>query len=294
MKRPPLGYARVMPGLDREAPGTVSGDTVGPYRIHELLGQGGMGVVFRAVRESDGEVVALKILRDDVSHDDVFRRRFAREGEVARSLDHPHLVPVLDAGEAGGRHYLASRYVPGHTLAERLLRDGPLPVMDALRLVTDVGSALDALHRRSLVHRDVKPANILLDVHGGAALTDFGLARGAAHSILTQRGRVVGTIDYLAPELIKGDAATPASDIYALGCVLFECLVGGPPFGEREYVQACLAHLREPPPDPSAVRDDISSELSWALLQALAKEPLHRPATGTAYARLLRASAARA
>jgi serine/threonine-protein kinase len=249
-----------------------------------------MGIVYRAVRESDGAEVALKLLRDDLAGDEVFVRRFEREGDVARGLRHRGLIAVIDSGEDEGRRYLASTYVHGPSLAERIAELGPLEPATAVRLAGRVGSGLDELHRRGLVHRDVKPSNIMLDERGEAALTDFGLAKGAAHTVLTKPGHVVGTMDYMAPEVISGEAARPASDVYALGCTLFECLTGTPPFGHRSYVGACLAHLREEPPEPRTLRPELPAELSWALLRGLAKKPAERPQTGSAYARLLRAS----
>jgi serine/threonine protein kinase len=276
-------------------PSTIGvGDNVGPYRLEAILGHGAMGIVFRAVRQGDSETVALKVLRDELAENDVYRRRFTREGAIARELDHPHLVTVLDAGEADGRYYLASRYVPGPSLGERLAADGPLPVPDAVRVAAEVGAALDELHRRELVHRDVKPANILASEKGAWLLTDFGVARGPAHTALTKAGKVVGTVDYLAPEVIAANQAGPASDLYALACVLYECLTGAPPFADRGIAETCVAHLNETPRDPVAARADLPGELSWAVVQGLAKDPARRPRTGKAYARLLRASAASA
>ncbi len=148
-------------------PSTIAiGDNVGPYRLEARLGHGAMGIVFRAVRRDGGDTVALKVLRDGMAADDVYRRRFVREGAIARELDHPHLIEVVDAGEADGRYYLASRYIRGRSLAERLAADGPAPVSDVVRLAAELSAALDELHRRELVHRDVKPANILASEEG--------------------------------------------------------------------------------------------------------------------------------
>jgi serine/threonine protein kinase len=274
-------------------PSTIAvGDNVGPYRLEAILGHGAMGIVFRAVREEDGETVAVKILREELAANDVYRRRFTREGAIARELDHAHLVDVVDAGEADGRYYLASRYVPGRSLAEQLADEGPLAVPDVVRLAAEVGAAVDELHKRELVHRDVKPANILASEGGDWLLTDFGVARGPAHTALTKAGQVVGTVDYLAPEVIAANRAGPASDVYALACVVYECLTGAPPFGDRGIAETCVAHLNETPRNPVIARPDLPRELSWAVLQGLAKDPARRPRTGKAYARLLRASAA--
>ena len=269
-------------------PAPREGDLIGSYRLEELLGEGGMGVVFRAVRESDGEVVALKVLRDELAGDDLHIRRFEREGRTAAGLAHPHLVAVLDSGSAAGRLYLVTRYVDGVPLS-RLLDTGPLGSGAVVRLAAGVGSALDALHRRGLLHRDVKPENILVDSGGRSHLTDFGVARGEADTALTSTGRVVGTVDYLAPEVIRGEPATPASDVYALGCVVHACLAGAPPFADLDFAQTCLAHLSAPPPDLRATRGDVPAPLLWAAGRALAKDPAERPATGAGYARLLRA-----
>lgn len=250
-----------------------------------------MGVVHRAVREPDGETVALKILKRDLSADETYRRRFAREARAAAAVKNKHLVPILDAGEAEGRYYLASAYAPGGSLADRLELEGALSVRDTVRIAAGVGGGLDALHRAALVHRDVKPSNVMFDTSGSAALTDFGLAKGPAYTVLTRPGEVMGTVDYLAPELIKGGGATPASDLYALGCTVYECLAGAPPFAEKSLFELTAAHLEERPPDPRGRRPDLTEQLAWAVLQALAKEPGARPPTATAYAHMLRLAA---
>ena len=195
------------------------GHRLGPYRIEARLGQGGMGVVFRAVHD-DGRTVALKVLRDELAADQAFRTRLAHEARAAAEVDHPNLIRVLEAGEADGRLYLAVRHVDGRSLAERLAAGGPLGVPGLLRLAAGAGAGLDALHRRGIVHRDVKPANLLLAADGTAVVGDFGLAKNRAWTVLTRPGQVLGTLDYLAPELIRGEPAGPMSDLYALGCVL--------------------------------------------------------------------------
>jgi serine/threonine-protein kinase len=265
------------------------GVRLGPYVLEEMLGEGSMGIVFRASRE-DGTVVALKVLRPELSGDEAYRRRFEREGRIASNLTHPHLVEVVDTGEAGGWTYLAARYIDGESLAERLARAGPLPVEDVVRLAAEVGTALDTLHSSELVHRDVKPSNVMLS-DAGAELTDFGVARGTADSVLTTPGRVVGTVDYLAPEVIRGRPAEPPADVYALGCLVYECVAGAPPFGSRPFAEAAVAHISEEPPDPSPTRRDLPRQFWTALRHALAKNPGDRPPTATAYALMLRVSA---
>ena len=268
-----------------------AGEQLGPYHLGALLGQGQIGIVFRARRETDGESVALKILRDELAEDELYRGRFQREARIASELVNEHVVPVVDFGEAAGRLYIAALYVPGASLAERIASEGTLSLEEALRMASDLADALEALHARGLVHRDVKPANVMVDERGAAALTDFGLARGVADTVLTKTGMVVGTVDYLAPELIRGEQATHSSDLYALGCVLYECLAGAPPFAGRSFVETLLAHVREEPRDLVELRADLPESVSWTVLKGLAKDPAERPETASAYARLLRASA---
>jgi serine/threonine protein kinase len=264
-----------------------AGAGVGPYRIVRPLGEGAMGIVFEATRENDGESVALKVLRPELSTDAVYRQRFVHEARAAGEVHHKHLVPIVDAGEADGRSYLAVAFVRGPTLEQRLAADGPLPVADVVRIVAHVGSALDALHRAGIVHRDVKPSNIMLDAGGAAFLTDFGLAKGRAYTVLTRPGMVMGTLDYLAPELFRGVEATPTSDVYALGAVAYECVAGRSPFADTSMFEIASAHLNRTPDDPTVGREDAAPGMALAILGALAKDPAQRPPTGTAFATLL-------
>src|SRR6267142_1774680 len=266
------------------------GDSVGPYRIEARLGEGAVGVVFRA-REPGGDVVALKLLKQRLGDDETFRARFVHEARAARHVEHDHLVPVLDAGEAAGTSFIVAGYVAGGSLEDRLRSEGPLELGEVLRLAAEIGTGLDALHREGLVHRDIKPSNVMLYEDGRAAITDFGLAKGPAYTVLTKPGQVMGTLDYLAPELIRGEHAAPASDIYALGCVMYECVTGAPPFGGRSLFELGTAHLNEEPPDPRELRPDLPASASWALLRALAKDPALRPPTATAYGSLLHVAA---
>jgi serine/threonine-protein kinase len=267
------------------------GDQLGPYRLDELLGEGGMGLVFKATRESDGEVVALKVMRFELIEDPVFGRRFEQEARAAAEVSEPHLVPVLEAGQADGRRYLASKFIDGKTLDE-LLDEGPLELADTAKYTQQVGAGLNALHEAGIVHRDLKPSNIIIDTSGTAMLTDFGLAKGRAYTVLTKPGQVMGTLDYLAPELIKGEPASPSTDIYALGCTIYECVAGQPPFADKEGIQVGLAHVAEPPPDLADFRDGLSEEFASVVLSALAKDPAQRPSSAVEYAQRLVAAAA--
>ena len=266
------------------------GDAFGEYTIDDQLGEGGMGVVFRAIHE-DGAVVALKVLKPGLVADPNAARRFAREARAAAEVDHPNLIDLIDAGDVDGTGYMAMRYVPGKSLDDRIRDHGPLPIDDTMRIVAEIASALDALHTAELVHRDVKPSNILLDAERGALLTDFGLAKRRDYSMLTAPGQMLGTLDYIAPEMLRGDEPGPSADLYALGCVVFECLAGTPPFGGRSMFEVGMAHLGDEPPDPCAGRDDAPPGLSECVLGALAKEPSDRPASATVYAEMLLAAA---
>jgi serine/threonine-protein kinase len=248
------------------------------YRVVELLGEGAGGVVYRA---ADGETdVALKVLR---ASDPAAQRRFAREARLAREAGSRYLVEILDVGD----DYLVMPYYAGGSLAAKLARDGPLTVVETVRLAAQLARGLDALHARGVIHRDVKPSNVLLDAAGNAVLSDFGLARGADSTQLTRDGQIVGSLHYLAPELIEGGPATPASDVYALGCLLYECVTGAPPFAGRGDAELGYAHLVEPPPDPRVLRPALPADAAVALLTALEKDSRARPTTATALARML-------
>ncbi|TML34880.1 MAG: serine/threonine protein kinase [Actinobacteria bacterium] len=262
------------------------GEVVGGYRLEEPLGEGAVGLVF-AARDADGRRVALKLLRSELAEDQVMVARFEREARLAHDLGTPHVVPILELGRSEGIEFLAMPYYAGGSLALRLRLLGPLGVDETVDLAAQLGRGLDALHARGVLHRDVKPSNVLLDGEGTAALADFGLARGPDSTRLTAEGQLLGTPHYLAPELIEGREASRASDVYALGCVLYECLAGEPPFAGRGAAEIGFAHLTEPPPDPRARRVELSEGLAHAVLTALEKDPAARPTTATALARML-------
>ncbi len=275
-----------MAGGESDPRALQPGDAFGEYVIDGQLGEGGMGIVFRAIHD-DGSVVALKVIKPGLVRDEKAARRFAREARAAGEVDHPHLIDVLDAGEIDGIGYMAMRYVAGKSLDDRIQAHGPLSLEATTRIVGEIGSALDALHDAGLVHRDVKPSNIMLDDERGALLTDFGLAKRRDYSMLTAPGQMVGTLDYIAPEMLRGDEPGPSADLYALGCVTFECLAGTPPFGGLGMFEVGMAHLGDTPPDPCAARSDAPPGLGEVVLRALAKEPSQRPPSATVYAEML-------
>jgi serine/threonine protein kinase len=272
------------------------GTQIGDYSVDAVLGEGGMGKVYTATGP-DGGKVALKLVKDDYARDETFRRRFYREARIAQSVQHPNVVPVLTTGEHEGLPYMAQRFIEGPvagsgmSLDDKLKRDGPLDVQTAVRMCTDVAAGLEALWEAGMVHRDVKPANILLDASGNSYITDFGLAKDTQGSLLTLPGQALGSMDYMAPEQIRGEPVSAATDIYALGCVMYECMCGRPPFAEVQGMRILWAHLQDPPPDPRSVRADIPEEFSRTLLVALEKDAANRPQTAGDYARMLAAAA---
>jgi serine/threonine-protein kinase len=266
------------------------GESVGPYRVEALLGVGGMGHVYRAVGP-DGEQVALKVIKSELAHDEVFRRRFDREARIALQVRHPHVVPVLDAGEHAGIPYMAQRFVGHGTLADRLQASGTLQLAATVRICAEIAAALDELHARGLIHRDVKPQNILFDEREVAHITDFGLAKDTQGSVLTRPGQTLGSLDYMAPEQIRGVDVSGLSDVYALACVAFECVTGAPPFADRQGMRVLWAHLQDEPPDPRAKRPDLAEPVAAVILRGLSKEPDRRPVSAGAFAGELGAAA---
>jgi serine/threonine-protein kinase len=262
------------------------GTQIGEYHVDDLLGEGGMGKVYTATGP-DGTRVALKLVKGDFARDETFRRRFSREARIAQTVKHPHVVPVVATGEHEGHPYMAQRFIEGRSLDQRLKEDGPLDVPTTIQISSDVASGLEALWAAGMVHRDVKPANILLDGNGTAYITDFGLAKDTQGSLLTLPGQALGSMDYMAPEQIRGEQVGAATDIYALGCVMYECMCGRPPFAEVQGMRILWAHLQDPPPDPRGVRADIPERFSQTLLVALEKDAAKRPQTAGEYARML-------
>ena len=254
----------------------IGSDFVG-YRIDELIGRGGMGVVYRAFDRRLKRTVALKLVAPALARDERFRARFARESELAMSLEHPNVVPIYDAGDVDGTLYLAMRLVDGTDLRSLLRSDGALDPLRAAAICAQVASALDAAHARGLVHRDVKPSNVLLDSSQHVYLADFGLTR--RHADQAAQGvddRSLGTPAYLAPEQLDGNPVDGRSDVYSLGCLLYECLTGEAVFPRSSRLAVAWAHLEEEPPRPSRRRPELPEAIDSVIARAMAKDPDER------------------
>ena len=264
------------------------GTEVAGYRIERTLGRGGMSVVYLAEHDWLQRKVALKVLAPQLAEDERFRERFVRESRLAASLDHPNVIPIYEAGASGGDLFIAMRYVEGTDLRSLLHEGGALEPARALAIVRQVAAALDAAHEQGLVHRDVKPGNVLLARQRGSEagehvyLSDFGLTkRSASDSGITGTGQFVGTLDYAAPEQFKGGTLDARTDVYSLGCVLFECLTGRPPFVSENDAGLMYAHLQQPPPSATAVEPELVGGIDEVLATAMAKAPPDRyPAAG--------------
>jgi hypothetical protein len=275
------------------AAGFAAGSRVAGYRLEAQIGQGGMAVVFRAHDERLDRQVALKILAPALAADEAFRQRFIRESRAAAAVDDPHIIPVFEAGEAAGVLFIAMRYVGGGDMRTLMDREGPLSAGRAAAIVSPVASALDAAHVAGLVHRDVKPANVLVDTRPGRPdhvyLSDFGLSKGAASS-LTGTGQFLGTLEYIAPEQIEGKSVDGRADEYALACAAFELLTGAPPFRGDEAMAVMYAQLSEPPPLLTSRRPDLPPAADQVFARALAKAPADRYASCRGFADALRAA----
>lgn len=269
------------------------GAVIGGLRIDAVAGRGGMGVVFKAHQLALDRTVAMKIVNPELASDPEFRERFRREARLAAALDHPHVVPVLSAGEEDGHLFLVMRFVDGTDLATMLATQGRLDPRDAAEIVAQVGSALDAAHTRGLVHRDVKPANVLVTRPAGrwhAFLTDFGITKELAGSGMTRSGLVVGSLDYIAPEALAGDPVDGRADVYSLGCVLFESLTGSVPFPRDNSAAKMYAHMHTPA--PSLTLPWLGPPFDAVMARALAKRPAERFAAAGELGQAARAAAA--
>jgi serine/threonine-protein kinase len=297
----PKAQERVEAWVNEESPGHradlatgfTAGSLLGGYRLEEQVGAGGMAVVFRARDERLDRLVALKIMTPAMGSDDMFRQRFIRESRAAAAVDDPHIIPVYEAGEAGQVLFIAMRFVQGGDVRSLLRREGPLPPDRVASIFSPVASALDAAHAVGLVHRDVKPANILLDRRPGRPehvyLSDFGLSKSAEVSLgLTAAGQFLGTPDYTAPEQIEGLPVDGRTDQYALACAVFELLTGQAPFHRPETFAAIWAHLHKPPPSLTERRSELSPAVDPVIAKALAKAQVDRYPTCSEFADALR------
>ncbi len=253
--------------------GTLIG---GRFKLEERIGSGGMSTVYRAFDPTLERWVAIKLMHRDISSDPDQLERFRREARAVAQLNHPNVVTVIDAGEDEGAPYIVFEFVEGETLKDRIRRNGRLPVSEAVAYAIEIGRALESAHLHRLVHRDVKPQNVLIDPDGRAKVTDFGIARSLEAHGLTAPGRVLGTTDYVSPEQALGQDVTEQTDIYSLGIVLYEMLTGEAPFKADTQVAVAMKHVREPLPDVQRRRPEISAALAAVVERATAKETKNR------------------
>ncbi len=251
---------------------SLVGTSFGHYEIKRLIGKGGMGDVYEAYDTNKGRTVALKVLTDRYSDDETFRTRFLRESRAAAILQEPHVIPIHDWGEINDVLYIDMRLVQGQTLHE-ILKGGALEPQRASDIIRQIASALDAAHTAGLIHRDVKPQNIIVTPDDFAYLVDFGIAEARGDTHLTMAGYTVGSFDYMAPERFGDDEATSAVDVYSLACVLYEALTGAKPFPVHSAEQAIRAHVSSPPPRPSAVSARVPTPIDDVIARGMAKHP---------------------
>jgi len=260
-----------------------AGSELAGYRIVRQLGQGGMGAVYLAERIADGERVAFKVLLSEMALNEEFRARFDRESRYAAALNHPNIVRVHEVGEADDLSYMVMDFVDGSDLATKLAQEGPLEAAQLIQILAQVAGALDAVHETGLFHRDVKPANVVIASQDQSEeircyLTDFGLSKRPSQDSqpLTAFGFFVGTLDYTAPEQIQGKTLDPRVDVYSLGCLLYECLTGLPPFQRQREEEVLYAHLQDPPPKVTEHRPDLTGQIDDVVAKAMAKAPEER------------------
>lgn len=264
---------------DPDSEGSRIGSQIGPYRLRRLLGKGGMGEVYEAEDTVKDRIVALKLLPESASHDPVFRKRLQREAHSAGRLQEPHVVPIHDYGEIDGLLYVDMRMIDGTDLRKALKNYGPMTPARAVAIIRQIASALDAAHESGVMHRDVKPENIILTRDDFAYLVDFGIANAATDEKLTELGTAIGTYAYMAPERFTNDEVTYRADIYALTCVLHECLTGSQPFPGDSVSVVITAHLMQPAPRPSRLRHGIPPAFDAVIARGMAKNPRDRYAS---------------
>ncbi|GAB3031127.1 serine/threonine-protein kinase [Mycobacterium bourgelatii] len=259
-----------------EAPGVRSGSMFGPYRLKRRLGHGGMGEVYEAEHTVKEWTVAVKLMSEAFSQDPVFRERMKREARIAGRLQEPHVVPIHDYGEIDGQMFLEMRLILGTDLDKLLKRSGPMPPPRAVAILTQIASALDAAHAAGVMHRDVKPPNILVTRDDFAYLVDFGIASATTDEKITQLGTAVGTWKYMAPERFTKDEVTYTADVYSLACVLYECVTGGPPYQSDNHAVLVSSHMIDPIPRPSAKNRAVPRALDDVVARGMAKKPEDR------------------
>jgi serine/threonine-protein kinase len=256
------------------------GTTLGDFQIHAELGRGGMGVVYKAHQQSLNRVVALKVLSPTLTDDELYIARFRQEAQSAASLDHPSIINIYQIGKENQLHYLAMQYIEGETLQQRMRREGAMNIERIVSLLTPVCSALDYAHTHGIIHRDIKPSNIMLTPDGKVYLADFGLARGMGASELTRTGTVMGTPEYMSPEQAEGSSSIgPATDIYALGIIVYQMLTGKLPFESETPMGMAVVRIARPPRPPREYRSDISAHVEQSIMRSLARQPEDRFAT---------------
>jgi eukaryotic-like serine/threonine-protein kinase len=265
---------------------------LGRYRVDEVLGSGGMALVYRARDEELDRPVAIKVLADNLAADDAFRQRFLREARLAARLSHKNVTQVYDSGEADGRPYIVMEYVEGETVAELLARRGRLPPAEAVQLVLQVCAGLEHAHRAGLVHRDIKPQNLLVSRDGTVKIVDFGIARSSHGTRLTETGSVLGTAAYLAPEQAAGEEVTAAADVYAVGIVLYELLAGRTPHTAESLTQFLARGHEQPIPALTELAPEVPDALEDVVMRCLARVPTYRPPSAEALAAELAAASA--
>jgi tRNA A-37 threonylcarbamoyl transferase component Bud32 len=249
---------------------------LGRYRLEETMGAGGMGTVVRARDEVLGRRVAVKLMKDSVADDDHAVERFRREARIAASLSHPGIAHIFDFGQQDGRPFIVMEFLDGQDLHSLVQREGPLDSAEAAAIAANVADALEHAHKAGAIHRDIKPGNIFLTESGEVKLTDFGIARTTADATITQAGMVMGTYLYLSPEQINGEPATASSDIYSLGCVLYQMLTRKPPFEAENPAAVGIAHISKPVPRAREIDPDIPAEIDQIVAKAMAKSPADR------------------
>src|SRR6266508_2618494 len=257
------------------------------YELQQKIGEGGMARVYRGRDLRLNRQVAVKVLHSHYAGDTGFLQRFHHEAQAAANLRHPNIVDVYDVGQDGDVHYIVMEYVLGSDLKALIMRNGPLPIDQALAIAEAVASGLDAAHRLGMIHRDIKPQNIIVGERAQVKITDFGIAKSKLSTALTETGVTFGTADYISPEQARGQTATPRSDIYSLGVTLYEMLTGRLPFSGDSSIAVAMQHVGADPPPPRMYNPRIPPQIEALVLRALSKDPDARPTTAREFARLL-------